>query len=150
MPRSNSTEPSNAKSNAVAKGEGGNAIVEFVGVMGILVVPAVIALVVASALLLGQSAVTAAARDSARAFARSDTVAEAWVRAQSFADQALESRGIDSGAFLTISCSEDPCLSPDATVSVRVEADISVPYLSPIRMSREATMPVDEFRAIRD
>ena len=99
MPRSNSTEPSNAKSNGVAKGEEGNAIVEFVGVMGILVVPAVIALVVASAPLLGQSALTAAARDSARAFARSDTVAEAWVRAQSFADQALESRGIDSGSF---------------------------------------------------
>ena len=49
-------------SEGTRSSERGNAIVEFVGVMAVLVVPAVIALLAVSALLMGQSALTAAAR----------------------------------------------------------------------------------------
>ena len=137
-------------SEGTRSSERGNAIVEFVGVMAVLVVPAVIALLAVSALLMGQSALTAAARESARSFVRADTTVQAHGRAQTFAQQALDSRGVDSAAIVSVSCSARPCLTPGATVTITVEADIEVPYLTTMRLSRQATLPVDEYRALRE
>lgn len=137
-------------SEGTRSSERGNAIVEFVGVMAVLVVPAVIALLAVSALLMGQSALTAAARESTRAFVRADTTVQAHSRAQTFAQQALDSRGVDSAAIVSVSCSAHPCLTPGATVTITVEADIEVPYLTTMRLSRQATLPVDEYRALRE
>ncbi|MGO1590977.1 MAG: TadE/TadG family type IV pilus assembly protein [Ancrocorticia sp.] len=141
---------SETRQNGTGGPEQGNVIVEFVGVMAILVVPAVIALLAVSALLMGQSALSAAARDGARAFVRSDSGIDAYDRAQAVAQQALDSRGVDAVAHISVVCSDDPCLSPGATVTLTVQADIDLPYVAPVRLTQESTMQVDEFRPVRE
>lgn len=129
--------------------EDGNAVVEFVGVLAVLVVPAVIALLAASALLMGQTALGAAARDGARAFVRADTVAQGYEHSERLAQQALDSRGVQAQALVDVQCLATPCLSPGAAVTFTVQADIEMPFLHSVKLTREATVAVDELRVMR-
>ncbi|MDO4887339.1 MAG: TadE/TadG family type IV pilus assembly protein [Actinomycetaceae bacterium] len=133
-----------------AGGESGNVVVEFVGVMGVLMVPAIIAILVFSTLIGARMAVDAAARDAARAYVRAESSEQGRVRAQAMADLALRERGIDAPARLEVRCSANPCLSPSGTIEVRVVAAVSLPLVGGrADVGQTHTFAVDEFRQVR-
>ncbi len=130
--------------------ESGNAVVEFVGVLVVLLVPALLGLLAVSALLMGQAATTAAVRDAGRAFVRAENVAQGRQQAESLAREAFEQRGVDANVSLDIRCSQPACLSPGSHVTTTVRANVTLSQLgASITLEETVTLPVDELREER-
>jgi Na+-transporting methylmalonyl-CoA/oxaloacetate decarboxylase gamma subunit len=142
-----------------APGEEGSAVVEFLGVALVLLVPLVYLVVVLGRIEAATFAVEGAAREAARTYARSATDDEGARRAVAAVGIALTDQGFtdDPARALTISCSEDPCLTPGGHVEAQVEVVVPLPFVPsfvrdkvpleiPVAATRAA--PVDEFRAV--
>ncbi len=143
-----SPEPSSWVDNDT---ESGNVLVEFVGVMIVLVVPGLLALLAISSLLMGQAAITAAARDSARAFVRAESVAQGRQHAASIAAEAFEQRGVDADVTVDFACSAIPCLTPGASVTTTVRASVRLTSVGMTAILDESLrLPVDELREKRE
>lgn len=133
-----------------ARCERGNAVVESVGVMAILLVPALLATISLSDVIAARSGALAAAREAARAYVRAESGAEADRRMRAVADLVLADRGLESAGAAELSCSATPCLSPGASVTVTVGVQAELPILGrKLAIRQDATMPVDELRAGR-
>lgn len=131
--------------------ESGNVVVEFVGVMIILVVPALLALLATSSLLMGQAAITAAARDGARAFVRAESVAQGRHRATDIAAEAFDQRGVDADVTVDFVCSATPCLTPGAAVTTTVRATVRLTSVGmTVTLDESLRLPVDELREERE
>lgn len=131
--------------------ESGNVIVEFVGVMIVLVVPALLALLAASSLLLGQAAITAAVRDGARAFVRAESAMQGRHHATQIAAEAFEQRGVDAEVTVDFACSATPCLSPGASVTTTVRAHVVLTSVGmTVTLDESLQLPVDELREERE
>ncbi len=112
-------------------GENGNAIVEFLVLGVLLLVPLLYLVVVLGRLQAASFAVEGAARDGARtvvtapddrqAAARLDTVVDLALRDQGFAEPG------PSAAKVSLRCSESPCLSAQSAVTVTVRVDVVLP-----------------------
>jgi hypothetical protein len=138
-------------------GDDGNAVVEFIGLSVVLIIP-----VAYLALTLGRVqgavfATEAAARESARVYVSSTDRDQAVVRAQIVAGLALRDQGFedDPSTALALACSSQPCLEPGSQVTARVEVQVPLPFvpgfvrdLVPLQVpvAAERTAPVDEFR----
>jgi hypothetical protein len=107
--------------------ERGSALVEMIFGITALFVPLAIAIVsfvtVHSHAVLAESV----ARETARAFVLGDNDEEAWTRSLQAARIAF---GDAKAAYVrpTIECSQQPCLSPGAHVTVRVRLSVAVPW----------------------
>lgn len=131
--------------------ESGNVVVEFVGVMIILVVPALLALLATSSLLMGQAAITAAARDGARAFVRAESVAQGRHHATDIATEAFDQRGVDAEVAIDFVCSATPCLTPGAAVTTTVRANVRLTSVGmTVTLDESLRLPVDELREERE
>ena len=131
--------------------ESGNVIVEFVGVMIILVVPALLSLLAVSSLLMGQAAITAATRDGARAFVRAESVVQGRQHATHIATEAFEQRGVDADVTVDFVCSATPCLSPGAAVTTTVRANVRLTSVGmSVTLDEGLRLPVDELREGRE
>lgn len=121
---------------AVASGGGpeagpddeGSAIVEFLGVALVLLVPVVYLVLVLGRLQSAAFAVDGAAREAARAVVTADDTESAALRAVASVDLALGDQGVgaDAADVLTVAC-DVPCLTPGTTVTVRVAVDVTLP-----------------------
>ena len=141
--------------------DGGSAIVEFVFVAVIVLVPLVYLVAAVAAVQRTQLAVTQAARDAGRAFATSDSPDEASARVRAAVRLALHDQGLPDDAqvrFVAAGAGCDataviPRLRPGAqfTVCVTRRADLpAVPSLLQgrgITATGEYTVHVDDFRA---
>ncbi|CAM3685179.1 pilus assembly protein [Isoptericola cucumis] len=141
--------------------EAGAALVEFLGTAVLLLVPLVYLVLTLAQLQAGTFAVQGAAREAGRAMVTADSSSEGVARAQAAAGIALADQGFDDVAVaeaLTLDCSADPCLTPGATVGVRVRVAVGLPFVPtglrdwvPLEIPVEATQvaTVDEYGQVR-
>ncbi|WP_277212550.1 pilus assembly protein [Isoptericola croceus] len=141
-------------------GESGAAVVEFLGVSVLLLVPLVYLVVTLSQVHAAAFAVEGAAREAARAVVTADSSAEGAARAAAATRIALGDQGfdVDGADLLTVECSADPCLTPGATIGVSVRYEVPLPLVPsglrgwvPLAVPVEAAhvAPVERHVAVR-
>ncbi len=131
------------------RGEEGNAIVEFVGIVVVIVVPALVLLIGLATTTSAQLALDDAARQSARAYVRADSAHAGEARGREVADRAWTDRGLSEPLSLDFLCSASPCLTPGAVVTARTSATVTVPIIGALALTGEQEMVVDQYRVVR-
>ena len=112
--------------------EAGTAIIEFVWLAILLLVPLVYVVLAVFDTQRTSYATSTAARSAGRAFITSPDEASAHVRARAAARLAFEDQGIGGAPMrLVIRCSPDPanCLSPGSVVAVEVRSSVDLPLM---------------------
>lgn len=109
--------------------EAGTAIVEFVFLSVVLLIPLVYLVLSLGRLQAGSYAVSAAAREAGRAFVTSEGSEVAASRAEAAAAVAFEDQGFGKEGRIEVSCSASPCLTPEARVSVRAHVRVPLPLI---------------------
>ena len=108
----------------------GNAIVEFVYLAVLLMVPLVYVLLTVFRVQAAAYAVSSASREAGRVYATSEAVDEAGRRALVAARLVMSDSNLElAERDLRISCSSDPCLAPGSRVNVVIVYDVSLPLL---------------------
>lgn len=138
------------------RGDEGSAVVEFLGVALVLLVPMVYLVLVVGRLQAATFAVEGAAREAARVFVASDEGVDAAPHALAAAGVALADQGLadDPADAVSITCS-DLCLTPGSEVTVDVRVSVPLPFVPsfvrgavpleiPVTATRTAV--VDEYR----
>lgn len=110
-------------------GEAGSAVVEFVFLAILLMVPLVYLVLMLARLQAGAYAASAAARESGRLFVTAPDEASAVARSRAAANLALANMGFTEGSRLDLSCSATPCLTPGAAVTSRVTVTVPLPLI---------------------
>ena len=143
-------------------GERGSAIIEFVFVTLIVLLPLIYVVVAASAVQHSQLAVSQAAREAGRAYATSDSAAQAAARALAAARISLADENLDEGMTLRYvaagaSCSSSaiaPQLVPGARFTVCVIRHTTLPAIPTILAGEgitsvgEYVVHVDDYRTV--
>ena len=106
-------------------GERGSAVVEFVFLAVLMLVPLVYLVMVLARLQAGSYAASAAVREAGRAFVTASEADEAAPRAEAAARIAFEDQGFDGTGRLAMACDGDPCLRPEGRITM--EATVVVP-----------------------
>jgi Flp pilus assembly protein TadG len=141
----------------VARDEGGSAVVEFVVLGVLLLIPLVYLVMMLARVQAGSYAVSQAAREAGRAYVTAGTGDEAAGRAQAAARIAFLDQAFDESGRLAIACDGTPCLRPDGrvetTATVRVPLPLVpafvrdvIPLSVPVSASHLST--VDRFRGL--
>lgn len=137
------------------RGDEGNAMVEFVYLAVVLMIPLVYVLISVFQVQRAAFGTTEAARQAGRAFARADSVGQAERRAQAAAALSLKDQGVLSGATTRFTCIGD-CLAPGSSVRVTVTYFVKLPVLgavfgdpqrAAIRVQAVHTEHVDRFKS---
>lgn len=105
-------------------GDEGSAVVEFVTLGVLLLVPVVYLVMTLGRIQAAAFAAEGAAREAGRVFVTADDEASGSARARAVVVLAAHDQGfddIDPDAAITIECSASPCLTPESRVLVRVE-----------------------------
>lgn len=138
------------------KPDQGSAVVEFVVLVVLVLVPIVYLVLGAMRVQAGAYAVTQAAREAGRAYVQSASPAEGSHDARLATALALEDQGFDAGPdSVTVEC-DGRCLTPGSQVRVSVNLKVRLPFLpdslaestvGSVRVSAEHVVPVDEYRS---
>lgn len=142
--------------NRRTRDEQGSAVVEFVWLAVVLLVPLVWILTSVFEVQRGAFAVSAAARAAGRAYVLSPDVATAQQRADAAARRVLEDQGGEEMPVkVEVTCSEGPtaCLAPASSITVTVLSGVELPYLPSFFSSAETdfsleashTLPVGQY-----
>lgn len=123
------TGPRAEPRHALADPESGSAVVEFVFLAVLLMVPLIYLVMTLAALQAGAYATTAAAREAGRAFVTAAKTEQALARAEAAAEVAFGDYGLAADGALQISCTADPCLSPEGTVQLTATTRVSLPFV---------------------
>lgn len=140
---------------SAAGGEGGSAVVEFVFLGLILLVPVVYFVITVAALQGASFAAAGAADHAVKTFAQAKDDASARAAAEASVRVALSDFGLaEHSARLEVSCDRSPCLQAGAAVRAAVHVEVPLP-LSPVssgfglavgRVEASATQIVGRFR----
>jgi Flp pilus assembly protein TadG len=106
--------------------EDGNAIVEFIFVAVLVLVPLVYVVVLFATIQRDQLAVTSAAREAGRAFATATTPEQGMDRAQLAARMAYQDAGLSGPVELTFVGAQAPCGSTSVAPTLRAGAEFAV------------------------
>jgi Flp pilus assembly protein TadG len=106
--------------------DGGSAIIEFVFVAIIVMVPLVYLIVAVSAVQRSELAVTQAAREAGRAFATADHPQQALPRVQAAIRIALQNQGVPDDADVRFVAADASCGAPATTPQLRPGAEFTV------------------------
>jgi len=138
------------------KSDTGSAVVEFVVLVVLVLVPIVYLVLGAMRVQSGAYAATQAAREAGRAFVQSSGPSEGVRSARLATAIALADQGFDSDPdSLTIDC-DGTCLAPGSQVRVVVNLKVQLPFLpdtlakstvGSIRVTADHVVPVDEYRS---
>lgn len=142
----------------VARDERGSAVVEFVVLAVLMLIPLVYLVMTLARVQAGSYAVSQAAREAGRAYVTADVGEEAVGRAQAAARIAFMDYSFEDSGRLVIACDGTPCLRPDGqietTATVRVPLPLVpsfardvIPLSVPVSASHLST--VDRFRGFR-
>ena len=137
--------------------EQGSAVVEFVVLAVLMLIPLIYLVMMMARLQAGSFAVSQAAREAGRAYVTADSGQIAPDRAQAAATIAFLDHSFEGSGRLTIACDGSPCLRPDGrietTATVRVPLPLLpafvrevVPMSVPVSASQVST--VDRFRGL--
>jgi hypothetical protein len=138
-------------------GERGSALVEFLGVSLVLLVPLVYLILTMTRIQAASFAAEGAAREAGRLIAHAETIDDGVAAAQlgvelAFADQGLE---VDGASALEVACSVPDCLEAGEYVSVVVATEVSLPLVpdflagslpTTVSISADAMTAVSGFR----
>jgi Flp pilus assembly protein TadG len=137
--------------------DAGNAIVEFVYLAVLLMVPLVYVLLTVFRVQSAAFAVSSAAREAGRVYATSDSVDDAGPRADAAAGIVMADSGLSlSTGDLRITCSTSRCLEPGSQVQVMVTYRVTLPLVprffadrapASIRVTSHHLEVVDRYRA---
>lgn len=138
--------------------DGGAAVVEFVVLVVLVLVPVVYVVLAATRVQAGAYAVTQAAREAGRAFVQANSPGEGASDARLATAIALQDQGFEvRPGVLSIDCGNGQCLAPGSTVDVHVTLRVPLPFLpdslaestvGSIRVSADHAVPVDEYRGM--
>lgn len=140
--------------------DAGSALVEFLGISLVLLVPVVYLVLVLGRIQAATFAAEGAAREAARVYVMADDAQQGASRAVTSVGIALTDQGFDDdpGTALDVRCSADPCLTPGAEVAARVEVRVPLPFVPAfvrdvvpleVPVTAERVAPVDAYRAAR-
>lgn len=138
-----------------ARDEAGSAVVEFVTLGVVLLIPLVYLVLFMGRLQAGSYAVAAAAREAGRAYVTAPDSAGAPARAEAAARLAFEDQGFHRDAAVALSCDGSPCLRPEGRVSATARVVVPLPLVPgfvrsvmPLEVPVSAThvSTVDRFR----
>lgn len=141
-----------------SSGEQGSAVIEFVALAVLVLIPLVYLVLLMGRLQAGAYAVSAAARESGRVFVTAPDEATANARARAAADLAMGNLGFFEGSSLDLTCSATPCLTPGAAVRSSTAVRVPLPLVPAfartvvpleIVLTSEDVARVDRFRAAR-
>ncbi|GAC1610556.1 MAG: hypothetical protein NVS3B26_17940 [Mycobacteriales bacterium] len=123
-------------------GDEGNAMVEFVYLSLLLLIPLFYALLAVFQIQGAAFAVTEASRQAGRAFVRADTTDEGTARAAKAVQLALADQQVHATVIPSFSCDPAPCdLSSGQRVETRVSYTVSLPFLGSL-LGKHAGIPV--------
>lgn len=135
----------------------GSAVVEFLAITLLLLVPIVYLVLMLGRLQAATFAAEGAAREAGRAFTTAVGPDDGGRRAVAAVHLALRDQGFDSvdaAGALALECSSDPCLAPGSSVVVRVGFDVDLPFVPgfvrsvvplSVPVSAAHIAPVDQF-----
>ncbi|MGV1037526.1 MAG: TadE/TadG family type IV pilus assembly protein [Candidatus Nanopelagicales bacterium] len=106
----------------------GAAVVEFVVLAILVLVPLSYAMIVISSLHSATYGVVTAAREAGRAYVTADSTNEAGRRARAAAALAMADQGF-TAPVVNIRCVGGPCLAPGSRVHIEIVAQVSVPLV---------------------
>ena len=139
--------------------EDGSAIVEFVWLAILLIVPLLYIVLAAFDTQRAAYAASAAARSAGRAFVTAPDQASGYARAEAAVRLAYRDQKLDSAPDVRISCRPDPgdCLTPGSVVTAEVHSSVELPLLPAalggntprIRVDSEHRAPYGTFREAR-
>lgn len=147
-----------------SEGEDGSAIIEFVFVAVLVLVPLIYFVVAAAAIQHNQLAVSQAARDAGRAYATSDSVAQADARARAALRISLRAQHVHTpltlkyvpaGADCRSARAVTPALTPGTEFTVCVISTITVPGVPSVLAGRGITsvgayvVHIDDYRTVQ-
>jgi Flp pilus assembly protein TadG len=136
----------------------GTAVLEFVFLALLLLVPLVYVLLAAFAVQRAAYALSAAAREAGRGYLTAPSAEAADARALAALDIALRDHGLRADdVSLAVDCTAEPCLTPGATVTVRLSTTVPLPFVpallgrpaAGISVRAEHAEVVDAYRAGR-
>jgi Flp pilus assembly protein TadG len=110
----------------------GNALVEFVYLAVLLMIPLVYVLLSVFQVQRAAFGTTEAARQAGRAFSRADTVELAEARGAAAATLALADQGIHDARPPVFTCLGGPCLAPGTRVRVTLTYRVRLPVLGAV------------------
>lgn len=147
------------------KDDEGTAIIEFVFVAVIVMVPLVYLIVAVAGVQRSELAVSQAAREAGRAFATSDRADEAMVRAEVAVHIALRDQGLPDDAVLRYipdgeTCADEPPaitprLTAGAQFTVCVRRRVDIPAVPKVLLGKgittwgEYVVHIDDYRTVR-
>ena len=114
---------------SVTARESGNAVVEFLAVTLVVLVPLVYLVLLLARVQAASYAVSVAAREAARVYVSGPANGQPLARAEAAARLAFEDHGFATPGNLQVECSAQPCLTPDATVRVHVRYEVALPLV---------------------
>ncbi len=127
----------------LAGGESGRAIVEFVFLGVLLVVPLAYLVMILATVQAAAYSATTAAREAGRAFTTASVESQSMPRAQAAASLAFQDFGFTTGeTALDVTCDGSPCLRADGRVSVTTTIQVRLPFVPALLGDRAAVIPV--------
>ena len=134
--------------------ERGNAVIEFIVIGLLVIVPLLYVVTTAMTVQAATSASTVAVREAARAFTTADSPATGQARARLAAEVAFADHGFTlPDAALRLSCSGTGCLAPGGSVQVGIDWRLPLPWVPAgltttlaLPIAVEHTAPIDAYR----
>ena len=112
------------------RGEGGTAVVEFIFLAVLLMVPLIYLVMLLARLQAGAYAASAGAREPGRAFVTATSEGAAPGRAEAAARIAFEDQGCRDGqAALSLTCDGSPCLRPEGRITMVSRVTVPLPLV---------------------
>jgi hypothetical protein len=111
--------------------QSGSAIVEFVFLAVLMMVPLFYLVMVLARLQAGAYAVSAAAREAGRAYVTAQSQAQAFPRAESAAGLAFADQGFDDqdSRIRIVACDGTPCLRPAGRITITATVSVPMPLV---------------------
>jgi hypothetical protein len=111
-------------------GEHGSAVVEFVFLTVLLLIPLIYLVLTLARIQAGTFAVSAAAREAGRAYVTAEQARDAEVRAQTAAGIAFEDQGFSpEEGSVSMRCDGRPCLRPEGRIEVSARVTVPLPLV---------------------
>ena len=134
-------------------GEQGSAVVEFVFLTIVVLIPLIYLVLTVGRVQAGTYAVTQAAREAGRAYVTAEVGDDAGGRAHAAADIAFEDFGFEGS--LEVDCDGTPCLRPEGRITTRAVVSVPLPLVPDfaravvpleVPVSSTSVSTVDRFR----
>lgn len=109
--------------------QAGSAVVEFVFLAVLMLVPLFYLVMVLARLQAGAYAVSAASREAGRAYVTGQVSEQAPARAHSAAGLAFADQGFESEGSIQIGCDGTPCLRPEGRVQITATLWVPMPLV---------------------